>query len=451
MWHYKDILEATQGELIKLRKEQFDRISTDSRTIGEGDLFIPLKGKKYDGHEFIRQAMKKLGGGTLCEREKLDSISDLDSTIIAVSDTNQALLDIAYYKRKSMNSTFVAITGSCGKTTTKEALVHIIKRVKPVLYNEKNYNNLFGVPLTIISVDHNPEVSIFELGTNSPGEIKALTKVVEPDISVITNVYPAHLEGLKSISGVLNEKLDIFRYTKDGGTLLVNVDDGLLRTFGDERKKILYFGIKNPADFSLKIEEMRGWDGYKVILDLNGEKLNAKVKVLGTHNLYNILLASSIAHLLGISRDMIKEAIEEFSPYPMRMNPKKSKKGYVIIDDTYNANPASMYEALRTFNTLPCKGKKVLILGDMNELGDHSSYYHKELGKYLTQVDFNYAFFFGERIRDTYLEIKKEGVFHFEDMSALIEKVSHILEDNDCVLIKGSRSLNMDLIVEGIA
>ncbi|MCX7856789.1 MAG: UDP-N-acetylmuramoyl-tripeptide--D-alanyl-D-alanine ligase [Deltaproteobacteria bacterium] len=450
MWHYKDILKATKGELIKLKAETFNGISTDSRTIKEGELFIPLKGKKHDGHDFIQHAMKNFGSGTLCEFNKLELTSNLDKTIIAVKDTNMALADVAYYKRKLMNSTFVAITGSCGKTTTKEVLVHIVKKSKTVAYNEKNYNNLFGVALSLVGIDSNPEVAIFELGTNAPGEIKTLTQVVEPDISVITNVRPSHLEGLKSISGVANEKLDIYRYTKEGGILFVNKDEDLIREFRDDRKRICYFGIKNPADFSLSVEKSYGWDGYEVNINLGKEESRAKVRLLGKHNLYNVLIAASIAYTLGIPKVKIVEALEEFGPYPMRMNPKKSEKGYVILDDTYNANPASMYEALRTFSELPCEGKKILVLGDMNELGEYSVYYHRDLGRTLNEIDFHYAFFFGEKIRDTYLETKKGEKLYFENMGELLDRLLSVLEEKDCVLIKGSRSLNLDLLVKEI-
>jgi UDP-N-acetylmuramoyl-tripeptide--D-alanyl-D-alanine ligase len=450
VWDYRTILEATNGELIRLKSESFSGISTDSRTIRKGEIFIPLKGKRYDGHDFIKAAILNNGVGTLCDQEKIGRILDLETTIIAVNDTNRALAQIASFKRKRISSKFVAITGSCGKTTTKEALVQITRKEKSVVYNEKNYNNIFGVSRTIIGMENDPQVAIFELGTNSFGEIRDLTRIVEPDISAITNVKPAHLEGLKSISGVLNEKLDLFRYTKEGGTILINRDDESLRTFKDERKKILYFGIKNRADFSLQIERDCGWEGYEVVLNLGGKRLETKTKLLGFHNLYNILLAASIAALLGIDEEKIREGIEEFGSYPMRMNPKRSKRGYIILDDTYNSNPSSVEEAIKTFKELPCEGRKIVVLGDMNELGKYSSYYHRKLGMFLNSLDFEYVFLFGEKIRESYEEVKKGSIFYFDDRERLVEKLLSILRDRDCLLIKGSRSLNMDLIVEEI-
>lgn len=450
MWHFEDILKATNGRLVKLEKEVFNRISCDSRTIREGEFFIPLKGKKYDAHFFIKDALAKSKAGTLCEKEKLDLISDLNATIIAVDDTNKALMELASYRRRNMKSTFIAITGSCGKTTTKEALVHILKKEKTVAYNEKNYNNLFGVPLSIISVEGDPELCVYELGTNSFGEIKALTKIVDPHISAITNILPTHLEGLKSIYGVKNEKLDLFRYTRDDGIILINTDDEHIRYFSPENKRGFSFGIKNRAMFTLEIKKTCGWDGYEVILDLDGQRLTSKIRLLGMHNLYNVLLASSIAYICGINKERIKEAIEEFGPYPMRMYPRKSKNGYIVIDDTYNASPASMYEAIRTLSSLPCEGKKILVLGDMNELGDYSSSYHRELGKYVDEFDFDYIFFLGEKMREAFFEVKKRPVFHFEDKESLLSQLLPLLRQKDCVLVKGSRALNMEFIVEGI-
>lgn len=450
MWHYKDIISATGGKLYRLKQESFPGISTDSRTIKEGELFIPLKGKRFDGHDFIRDAIEKKGGGTLCEESKVARVKDTEGTIITVHDTNRAFIDIARFRRKLLDSTFVAITGSCGKTTTKEILVNITKKAFSIEFNEKNYNNIFGVCSKLISIKQSPKVGVFELGTNFPGEIRTLTEIVEPDVSVITNVNPAHLEGLGSIEGILNEKLDIFRYTKDGGTILVNRDDKLLTNYKDEKKRTLYFGIKNPGHFSLTVEKDLGWQGYKVTLDFMGEKIRTKTRLIGFHNLYNVLIASLVAFILGVGQDKIAEGVEEFEPYPMRMCPKRSKRGYTVIDDTYNANPASMYEAVKTLSLLPCEGKKILVLGDMNELGEYSSYYHRELGRHIKSMNFDCVFLFGEKIYDAYFEAQKENVFYFEDIQGLLEKLTSVLKEGDCVLIKGSRALNMDKIVEEI-
>lgn len=449
MYSYEEIVKAVSGEVVKLKSRTFSGISTDSRTIKRGELFIPLRGKRFDGHDFIRQAMERDGSGTLCQRERVGSIVDLDCTIISVKDTHEALLRIAALKRDRLHSKVVGITGSCGKTTTKELLVNILKRSFRVSFNEKNLNNQIGVPLSLLSIEGEPEVCVFELGTSLPGEIGNLTRLVRPHISAITNIYPAHLEGLKSIEGVIEEKLDIFRFTEEGGTLLVN-SESPIREYKDPKRRIFLFGRDQNSDFFFEVQEDLGWRGYKVRLTLLGEKLEVRTRLLGMHNLYNVILASSISYLLGMDLETIKEGIEDFSPTNMRMAPILSKGGYKVIDDSYNANPASMEWALRTFSGLPSEGRKIVVLGDMKELGEDSENYHRQIGRLLRTCDFDSILLYGEMMRACYEELSDRDAKYFERKEDIVRHLKEILREGDSVLIKGSRSLGLDSVVEEI-
>lgn len=449
MYSFEEILRSVNGDLVKLKARYFEGISTDSRKIKRGELFIPLTGKKFDGHDFIREAMEKAHSGTLCKKERIDSIIDLDCTIISVRDTHEALLRLASAKRERLGSKFVAITGSCGKTTTKELLVNILKRSLKVSYNEKNYNNQIGVPISLLSIEGEPDVCVFELGTNLQGEIKNLTLTVRPHISAITNIYPAHLEGLRNLEGVIEEKLDIFRYTEEGGIILIN-SESPIKEFRDPSKKTFLFGKDSHSQFSFEILKDLKWDGFELRLRLLKEEVDVRTNLIGFHNIYNVVLASAISYLLGIKKETIKEGIEDFSPTGMRMFPIISKDGFRVIDDTYNANPASMEGAIRTFFLLPSVGRKVIVLGDMSELGEESERYHRDLAPLIRACRFDSVLLYGEMMRIVYEELKGQGAKYFEEKGEIVRYLKETLREGDSVLIKGSRSMGMDNIVREI-
>jgi len=451
MWHINEIVQAVNGTIYRMEREVFSGISTDTRTISEGELFIPLSGNNFDGHMFIREAYMKSHGGVLCERGKEGLFGNSTGTIVLVDNTLKALLDLARYRRKKLQGTFIAITGSNGKTTTKEILAAMMKSFYQVVYNEKNYNNLIGVSRTILSITGKPDFCIFELGTNSRGEIKQLALIIEPDISLITNIYPSHLEGLGSIEGIVDEKLDLFYCTKEGGRVFINADDPyILPRWKDLKHQSYTFGMVQRADFSLTIDEDRGWSGFSITLTFPDGTMQVRTNLLGRYNLYNILSASSIAYCTGLDRDHIKRAIETFNPCTMRFTPIHSRHGYTIIDDSYNANPSSMEWAIRILHDLPCTGKRVTILGSMKELGEQTAYYHKQLGRLLKESTISKIFLIGQEMRETFNEINEERAFLFEDKTTLIDYVKNCISEGDVILIKGSRVMKMEEIVEAL-
>ena len=451
MWHVDEIVKAVNGELLRVEKETFSGISTDSRTIGSGELFIPLTGKTFDGHGFIGSAYDRSHAGFLCEKGRQDELQSAKGTIILVDNTMQALLDLARYKRVQIGSGVVAITGSNGKTTTKEILVHLLKSGFSVHYNEKNYNNLIGVSMSILSIKGEPEFCIFELGTNSKGEIKQLAYLTEPDVSLITNINPAHLEGLFDLEGILEEKLSLFYHTKEGGKVIINADDPyILSRYNDIRHISSTYGLVNKADSTLLVEEDLGWKGARIILRLSGNEIKAITTLLGRHNLYNILAASVVAYNIGADTKLIAEGIEAFHPYAMRFKPIESRKGYILIDDTYNANPSSVEWAIKTLLALPCKGRRVVVLGDMKELGEKTVYYHRELGRFLKGTGIPMILLIGDYVKETLQELKETGAELFENKAMLIDYLMKHLKEGDAVLVKGSRAAKMEEIVEAL-
>jgi UDP-N-acetylmuramoyl-tripeptide--D-alanyl-D-alanine ligase len=449
MWRLDEVLKAVHGTALRIERELFTGISTDSRSIREGELFIPLIGPNFDGHLFAADAYMRSGGGGLCQKGREAVCEQARGTIILVEDTTKALLDLARYKRKQLGATFIAITGSNGKTTTKELLVHIMSGFASVAYNEKNYNNNIGVSQTILSITGQPAYCILELGTNHPGEIAQLAGLVEPDMSTITNIHASHLEGLGDIAGVFREKVSLFERTKENGAIFLNIDDPTLRSVAEGLTRRAYtYGMELRADYMLSRVEPRGLDGFDLELILQGEKVSATTRLLGTHNLYNIVAAVAIAHVCGVPKEAIREKVAGFEPYPGRFKAVQSKKGYTVIDDAYNANPSSMEWAIDTLEQLPCTGKKIAILGEMKELGERNAQYHRELGRLLKKSGLSSILFFGEAAKVACDEMNNGRAKFFDDKAALIAHAADLARQGDLILVKGSRATHMNEVVE---
>jgi UDP-N-acetylmuramoyl-tripeptide--D-alanyl-D-alanine ligase len=452
MWRLDEIVEAVNGRALKVERDLFTDISTDSRTVSEKELFIPITGTNYDGHLFIKDAYERSHGGVLCERKRQDVCDQLPGTVVLVDDTTQALLDLARYKRRGLTATCIAITGSNGKTTTKEILVHIMRGHSSVHYNEKNYNNIIGVSKSILAIKDQPDFCVFELGTNARGEIKKLAETTNPDASLITNINPSHLEGLKTLEGILEEKLDLFYLTKEGGKIFVNADDPyIMPRYKDVKNRVpLTYSTMSDASFHLSVDKNLGWEGAQVTISFPDDFLVARTFLLGMHNLYNILAASSLAYSMGIDKEHIGNAIETFTSFDKRFRPIVTKKGFAIIDDTYNANPSSMEWAIKTLLELPSEGKRIVVLGDMRELGEKSREYHRELGRFLKSSNVSVIALIGQEVRETYDELGAERAKFFQDKGPLIDYIAGQVEKGDTVLVKGSRASKMEEIVEAL-
>ena len=356
------------------------------------------------------------------------------------------------FKRRALETTCIAITGSNGKTTTKEILVHMIKEQSSVHYNEKNYNNLIGVSKSILAIEGKPDYCVFELGTNARGEIRKLAETTNPDASLITNINPSHLEGLKTLEGILEEKLDLFYLTQEGGKIFVNADDPyIMPRYKDVKNRVpLTYSIMSDASFHLNVDKNLGWEGAHISISFPDDRLVTRTSLLGRHNLYNILAASSLAYSLGIEKEHIGKAIETFTSFDKRFRHTVTKKGFAVIDDTYNANPSSMEWAIKTLLDLPSEGKRIVILGDMRELGEKSTDYHRELGRFLKSSSVAVIALIGQEMRETYSELGEERAKLFQDKGPLIDYITGQVEKGDTVLVKGSRASKMEEIVEAL-
>lgn len=485
MWQLEGVIRAVQGTALNVGHSQFTGISTDSRTIEKGDLFVPLKGPRFDGHAFIVEAFRRGAAGSLCDKGREKESGMTGGTVILVEDSNRALLDLARDKRAGISATFIALTGSNGKTTTKELLVRMMETAFPVAYNERNYNNRIGVSQTLLGIDFTsvcpnsrqhefsgPYLArgngssgladgrgdaipsnwvIMELGTNNKGEIAELASIVKPDMSLITNINPSHLQGLGDLDGVFREKTDLFKATKDGGMLFINNDDPLLSSYKPEPGRPVHrFSMFGKGDSGLRVISDKGLAGFDIELRFGNETVRAATPLLGPHNLSNILAASAVARQAGVAAEAICTAIEGFQSYNGRFKSLTSRRGYTVIDDTYNANPASMEKAIVTLLGLPCKGKKIAVLGDMKELGEQTAHYHRELGRLLSKAGLALILLLGDQIRVVQDEVRNGHALFFPQSSSLISHVLEVAEKDDIILVKGSRALKMDGIVEGL-
>ncbi len=450
----EEVVRATEGILINGDMGiSFRGVSTDTRIIQPGFLFWALKGKNFDGHSFWRIAIDKGAKGLILshfpEGFKIEQIPKTVSVIL-VKDTLKALGDLGNFWRKKLNLKVVGVTGSCGKTTTKELIFAILSSYFKTSKNLANYNNLIGVPLSILSFKNDTEVAVLEVGTNSPGEIEKLAKIIEPQVSVITCIYPAHLEGLGSIEGVLEEKIKLFENTSLNGTLVYNYDQSILR----ERVKVLphrkiSFGFDPSSDFFVSKFEVKD---FKIKAWLKYQEKNYFVEIpnLGKHYILNLLASLAVAIHFGLNLKEILEKLGKeillFSRIKIYQNTK-----LWIVDDTYNANPGSMKTALEFLSTLPVKNmKKIAILGDMKELGIYAKEFHIKIGREASLV-VEEAYFIGEMA-----EKYAEGFLPSQKPFRIYPQVETFLKDLEAglkfekavILVKGSRALKMERIVE---
>ncbi len=455
----QDVLTATGGTLVRQgRRVAFDGVSTDSRTISAGSLFVPLKGPRFDGHDYLGQAAGAGAAGVLVQRGREGLLKKIDAGVAAVSvaDTLKALGDLARLWRSRFAIPVVGVTGSTGKTTTKEMMAAIMGREKSLLKNEGNLNNLVGLPLTIFQMNEDHEVAVLEMGTNRRGEIARLTEIAAPTVGVVTNVGPAHLEGLKSLETIREEKGDLFRVMDGRGTAVINLDDALLAPWAARWKgRKITFGIEADADVTASRIAHEAERGTVFTLLAEGTSREILLPVLGFHNVSNALAAAAAALGAGFGFDAICQGLMAFRPVGGRMEVWRLKNGACLIDDTYNANPASVAAALKTLQGLKGECKSTVILGDMLELGDEAETYHEEVGRAVAETGVGKAYLRGDFARATAKGAVKRGMKGdrvLVDLSTE-ETVAHLkacLRRGDWVLVKGSRKMKMEEIVQAI-
>jgi murE/murF fusion protein len=459
-WVSAEILEAAEGELLCGNlKRSFSGISIDSRKISIDDFFIAIEGDVHDGHSFIDDAIGQGVSGLLINREKADALPVKEYQKkgvvgILVKDTTRALGDIAAYNRKRTNVSVIAITGSNGKTSTRKMTAGVVAQRFCTLAAKGNLNNEIGLPLNMLNFNYDHEWAVLELGMNRPGEIKRLTEICSPDIGVITNIGPAHLEGLGSIEAVMKAKGELLDNIKATGTMILNADDQRISQLAAATSKnILFFGLTKNAEVRAQEVREKGL-GLSFTLALPDNRISVDLKTPADFMVSNALAAAAVGYRLGLTAEEIREGLESFNPDKGRMNILKTNKGIHIIDDTYNANPDSMGAAIRTLKILKGNNRGILVAGDMLELGEHAESMHRMLGSIAAKSDISKIYVTGQfadavaaGARD---ENMNSGNIFTGTKEEITERITDRLSSGDWVLVKGSRGMAMETIVEDL-
>jgi UDP-N-acetylmuramoyl-tripeptide--D-alanyl-D-alanine ligase len=427
--------------------------------VAEGELFIALKGSRFDGHHYALEALKKKAGGVLIEEDKVGDIrwnGYRSKAVIAVKDTLFALGNIAQNWRRKYPTPVVALTGSNGKTTTKEMIAACLETTFPVLKTKGNLNNLIGLPLTLLTLTERERVVVLEMGMNVPGEIRRLTEIADPNVGLITNIQKVHLEGMGSLERLKEEKGELFRRMRRDGTIIVNQDDlrvmDLASNYSGQK---ITFGIEHPAEVMAKEIRLRGEEGTSFILILEGEAMEIHLRLLGRHFVANALSAVAVACLFGVEIKQAKEALEHFRPFAMRMEVVPLKGGMTLINDAYNANPNSMELALETLVEVKGKGRAIAVLGDMLELGEFAKEAHEQLGRKVSELSIDFLLTMGKEaavvvesaIRHRFPMQRARVV---ENHSEVVSTLGEMIRNGDWILVKGSRGMAMEKIVEAL-
>jgi UDP-N-acetylmuramoyl-tripeptide--D-alanyl-D-alanine ligase len=454
-----EILKATGGAPLRGGRGWSCRgVSTDTRTLAAGNLFIALAGENFDGHDCLLNAAEQGAAGLLIRADAARKLAGTpeELPVIGVPDTLQALGDIAHDWRRRFPIPLVAITGSSGKTTTKEMVAAIAGRKRNILKTEGNLNNRIGLPLTLLRLRDEHELAVVELGTNSPGEIAALAAIAQPDIGLITNIGPAHLEGLGTLTAIREEKGSLLAVMAGRGTAILNNDDPAIALLAARwQGRAITFGLGPDARVAGRQIEPAGPEGSHFDLVIDGIGTPVFLAAVGEHNVVNALAAAAASWALGFDRHEIAAGLAAFRPVPGRSEIRRLGNGAYLIIDVYNANPASLREALKTLQGLRGNGGAIAILGDMLELGAQSEALHREIGALLAEAS----------IRDLYLKgsltkalaagairsgFPAERITFFEDPEKVVSSLRSRLKEGDWILIKGSRKMKMEAVAERI-
>ena len=435
----EDIVQATGGKVLSGTSEKFTGISIDSRNIREGELFVALKGDHFDGHDFINSALVS-GSGALVQSSP--SELPINKTVILVQNTLAALQALARYLRSTMALPVIGVTGTNGKTTTKELVSSIFGQHNKVLKTTGNLNNHIGLPLCIARMEGDEDVMVLEMGSNRKGDIKELCEIAFPDFSVVTNVGPAHLEGFGSIEAVRDTDLEILAYAKAAA---INADDAfLLEGVKNYNGRLITYGMKNTAHVYAK-DIMLGTRGAGFKLCFSDKRRVAvNLQLSGAFNIYNALAAASIADALGIGLEDIKNGLESFGGVPMRLEIMEML-GALVISDVYNANPASMEEALKELVRLKRK-RTIAVLGDMLELGSYAQEAHKKLLRLASDLKIEVLVAVGPEMGRAAGEFKGT-CYKSENSDSARSILVSIINEGDAILIKGSRGMLMEKVL----
>ena len=454
----KDCLGVVGGKLLQgSAAKAFRGVSINSRTIEKEELFVCIQGENFDGHNFLGEAINKGAAGIILSDPvhlSGNMISGGNSPFVIQSqNTLRALQDLAGYQRTRFPFQVVAVTGTNGKSTTKEMIASIIETKYKTLKTQGNLNNHIGLPLTLLARKPEHEVGVLEMGMSAAGEIKRLAEIAKPDIGVITNISVGHLDQLKTIKDVQAAKGELFDAITKEGTAIVNADDPLVLELAKSlRVKKITYGIEQSSDVQASNIQNEGSSGFTFTAKVFNQKISVKLSQIGYCNIYNALAALATGHSLGISGKDMSRGLENYQQIPQR-NEQIHYEGVTLINDAYNANPQSMREALKTLSEFNTQGKRFLIIGDMLELGPLSESAHHELGQEIILSNVDHLVTVGP-LASLVAESAKKNPRHplqIGKFNTHAEAVSYLLrnvEKGDCLLIKGSRGAKMENIIQ---
>lgn len=427
-------------------RREITEVVTDSRQASPGCLFIAIKGERADGHSFISQVWEKGALCVLCERQP----DTENGNWILVDSTLEAIKKIARFYRDQLDIKVVGITGSVGKTSTKEAIASVLAQKYCVLKTQGNFNNELGLPLTVFRLNESHQVAVLEMGISDFGEMHRLAEIARPDICVITNIGQCHLENLRDRDGVCRAKTEMFDHMNPGGTVILNGDDDKLSAIRQvQGKEPVFFGLGREC--SVYGDEIRplGLKGVSCVIHMDGRSCPVTIPIPGKHMVSNALAAAAVGRVLGLSVEQIREGLEKLQPVGGRFRLIETDK-MTIVDDCYNANPVSVKASL---DVLSCaQGRKVAILGDMFELGERENALHESVGSHAAQVGVDLLICVGARSRHTAEGAEKTSgcgqVMRVDTLDELFEKLPGLLQKGDTVLVKASHGMHFEKVIE---
>tara|TARA_B110001469_G_C9647147_1_gene327699 strand:+ start:4144 stop:5505 length:1362 start_codon:yes stop_codon:yes gene_type:complete len=441
----KKIIEITKGSFagpLESLDIEISSISIDSRDRDPSDLYIALIGKNHDGNKFTKEVLKKGAKFAIIS----DNLFQTEKTIL-VETGKEALANIALYLRDQIKPKIIAITGSNGKTSTKEVIVSIMSNYlsrDQLLFTEGNYNNDIGLPLTLLNLKHTHSHAVLELGMSHAGEIAGLAKIAKPNIALITNIGEAHIQNFNSIDDIAEAKKELLNHSDELQTCILPRDDEYYEFLAKDLKNLkkITFGFTKEATINCKVI-----DEQTITIFTPFENFDVKINLLGKHNIKNILAACACSYAQDIPIKIIKKGIESIKPFPGRLEKITNPNGLIVINDTYNANPTSMREAIDVLATM--KGLKILVIGDMGELGSDTSKYHKELGDYIKMSNIDFTLAVGRHTKITMQQLGNDELW-FETKEALVSILLKIIKPESVILVKGSRFMEMEEVVNKI-
>ncbi|NLO25126.1 MAG: UDP-N-acetylmuramoyl-tripeptide--D-alanyl-D-alanine ligase [Clostridiales bacterium] len=448
-----DITAAVKGRIVCGPEDgEVCKISLDTRTLEKGSLFIPLRGERFDGHDFLEQAAEKGARVMLVDNEEYYDYSDV--SVIRVRDTLEALHSLARWYRGRFEAVFVAVTGSTGKTTTKNMIATILETKYNVLKTPGNYNNQIGLPATIMELNDSHRFGVIEMGMSGYGEIENLVRIVRPKVSVITNIGMSHIERLGSQEGILKAKMEVFQEMDRDPAAVINADALFLRSeVRGLDMPVVCFGIKE-GDYKAENVLSKGEEGMTYTLVAEGGRFDVKLPLPGRHNVYNSLAAVAVARLLGMGFEEIIGALGNLEGEKMRLTIHSTTGGVSVVNDAYNASPDSMKSALEVLSDMPGK-RKIAVLSDMLEMGAFSEEGHRMVGELAAGTGLDILVAVGNESRFIAMEAKERGmdprsVYYFDDKGQAAKLLDGLIQKGDVILVKGSRGMRMEELADRI-